>query len=198
MVQINVRFYILYIYFLIYINIYEKINIYKLMEINREIYLIRHGETEWNKLGLRQGSRNDIPLNKEGKKQAILTGKYLADYRINDKNFDQVLCSPLVRASETAKIICKKIKYNIDDIKYFDELVENDSGLLSIGKTIDELQKDKFYNDFFKFRKQLKKKVDPIEYIEFANAGMKKLEKKYELEYEENIIERCKKIITFI
>jgi broad specificity phosphatase PhoE len=82
------------------------------MQIDREIYFIRHGETEWNNLGLGQGARNNIELNKTGREQSRLTGKYLKDYRIDDKQFDLVLCSPMLRAKETAEIICKQIKYD--------------------------------------------------------------------------------------
>jgi broad specificity phosphatase PhoE len=64
----------------------------------KEIYLIRHGETEWNSLGLGQGSRNDIKLNKIGMKEA----KYLNDYR-QDINCDYVLCSPMLRTRKLLK-----------------------------------------------------------------------------------------------
>jgi broad specificity phosphatase PhoE len=49
----------------------------------KEIYFIRHGETEWNKLGMSQGSEADIELNETGRKQALLTGKYLDKFRNN-------------------------------------------------------------------------------------------------------------------
>lgn len=41
------------------------------------IYIIRHGETEWNKKGLVQG-KTDIPLNETGIKQAERTSFLLA------------------------------------------------------------------------------------------------------------------------
>jgi len=67
------------------------------------LYLIRHGETEWNKLGKFQGSR-DISLSEEGVAQA----KYLAE-RLGG-NFDYIYTSPLIRAKKTAEIICEKSK----------------------------------------------------------------------------------------
>jgi broad specificity phosphatase PhoE len=93
------------------------------MNINdKEIYLIRHGETMWNVNGLPQGSRNDIPLNMIGKEQSLITGDYLNNYEQKYSNFDLVICSPMIRAKETAEIICKKIGYDHNKIIYFEEL----------------------------------------------------------------------------
>ena len=164
----------------------------------KEIYLIRHGETEWNKKGLGQGSRNDIPLNELGIEQANYAGKYLNEYRQTDKKFDLVLCSPLIRTKETANEICKEIGYNIDDIIYFDELVENDQGLLSIGKTDEELRKDKFYNKFFDTVDELEKIKDPIEFNVKYEEIYEPLAKKYEFELYTKLRKRCDKIINYI
>ena len=92
----------------------------------KEIYLVRHGETDWNIKNFCQGSRNDIPLNKLGKDQAKKTGKYLSEYRQKDRKFDLVICSPLIRTRETCELICDKIGYNLSKVKYMDELKENE------------------------------------------------------------------------
>jgi phosphoserine phosphatase len=65
-----------------------------------EIYLVRHGETEWNKEGKFQGS-TDIHLSKEGIVQAQLLKE------VFHNNFDYVYTSPLSRARQTAEILCK-------------------------------------------------------------------------------------------
>jgi len=166
----------------------------------KEIYFIRHGETEWNKLGLGQGSRNDIPLNKIGEKQAKITGKYLNDYRQKDKDFDLIISSPLLRTKKTAEIIAKEIGYK-KDIIYMDELKEIDQGLISIGIKHDELKKDKFYDDFFKWIDMYKKIEDPIEQSLFNEKNKKlfdKIIKKYEMEPEEKLQKRVKKVIKYI
>jgi len=62
-----------------------------------EIWLIRHGETEWSLSGQHTG-RTDIPLTQHGREQAALLRPMLAA-----QAFDLVLCSPLVRARETCR-----------------------------------------------------------------------------------------------
>ena len=63
------------------------------------IYMMRHGETDWNVHHLFQG-RTDIPLNENGRKVAEWTRDGLKDV-----HFDVAFCSPLSRAKETAQII---------------------------------------------------------------------------------------------
>ena len=63
------------------------------------IYIIRHGETDWNVLRKFQG-RTDIPLNENGRQVAAWTKEGLKDVA-----FDLVYTSPLRRAKETAQII---------------------------------------------------------------------------------------------
>lgn len=65
-----------------------------------EIYLVRHGETEWNKEGKFQGS-TDIQLSQEGIVQAGLLKE------VFNNNFDYVYTSPLSRAKQTAEILCQ-------------------------------------------------------------------------------------------
>jgi broad specificity phosphatase PhoE len=61
------------------------------------IYLVRHGETEWNKEEIFRG-RKDVPLNERGLRQAELTGRYFGGVAI-----DRICSSPLSRAVQTAK-----------------------------------------------------------------------------------------------
>ena len=65
------------------------------------LYIMRHGETEWNKQGLLQGSV-DIPLNEYGKELAAITREGLKKEGIV---FDKIFSSPYQRAAETAEIM---------------------------------------------------------------------------------------------
>ena len=63
------------------------------------LYLLRHGETDWNKERKIQGC-TDIPLNDYGRELARKTGEGMKDISI-----DLVITSPLVRAKETAQLV---------------------------------------------------------------------------------------------
>lgn len=73
----------------------------KLLEKNSYcvLYIVRHGETEWNIKQIVQGHR-DIPLNKKGEEQALNLGK-----RLKNVKFDKVFSSDLIRAKRTAELI---------------------------------------------------------------------------------------------
>lgn len=64
-----------------------------------KIYVVRHGQTDYNINGLFQG-RKDIPLNSVGIKQAEETAQKFKSIPV-----DIILVSPLTRAKETAKYI---------------------------------------------------------------------------------------------
>jgi probable phosphoglycerate mutase len=66
-----------------------------------DIYLIRHGETEWNAQGRFQG-RLDSVLTNTGVKQAEAIGSRLAGLELS---FDAFITSPLGRTRQTAAII---------------------------------------------------------------------------------------------
>ena len=83
------------------------------------IYIIRHGQTANNKAKLLQG-RSDIPLNKDGIRQAEAAAMWFCDQQIR---IDSVYSSPLIRAVETAKIIAPEAPLFIED-----RLIEMDYG----------------------------------------------------------------------
>ncbi|MGD2127340.1 MAG: histidine phosphatase family protein [Desulfobacteraceae bacterium] len=63
------------------------------------ILLVRHGETEWNRIRRFQG-RSDLPLNPRGRDQA----RALA-LALRDEILTAIYSSPLIRAMETARLI---------------------------------------------------------------------------------------------
>lgn len=64
-----------------------------------ELYIIRHGQTEWNKLKKLQG-HTDIELNESGRALAVQAG-----HGLREVSFTRVISSPLKRAVETARLV---------------------------------------------------------------------------------------------
>lgn len=77
--------------------------------------LIRHGLTKWNELGRAQGI-SDIPLNRNGKQQALALAKRLS----YGSEWDFIVSSDLLRAKKTAEIIATELKLKIN---IFDERI---------------------------------------------------------------------------
>ena len=93
-----------------------------------ELWLVRHGETEWTVTGQHTG-RTDIPLTALGRRQAAALGRRLAG-----RTFALVLVSPLTRAMET----CRIAGY-ADVAKPTDDLLEWDYGAYE-GRTTPEIR----------------------------------------------------------
>ena len=95
-----------------------------------ELWLIRHGETEWSLSGAHT-SRTDLPLTDRGRERAQEIRQYL-----EDKTFSMVLTSPLGRARETCAIA------GFGDVAQIDsDLSEWDYGIYE-GRTTAEIQKE--------------------------------------------------------
>jgi broad specificity phosphatase PhoE len=98
------------------------------MSEGTELWLVRHGETEWSLSGAHT-SRTDIPLTEQGRKRA----EKLRDY-LKGTKFDAVFVSPMQRARETCAIA------GFGDVAVVnDGLKEWDYGVYE-GKTTKEIQ----------------------------------------------------------
>ncbi len=98
------------------------------------LYIVRHGQTNWNKLKKHQGQA-DIPLNETGIYEAGIVKEKLKNIK-----FDVVYSSPLSRALKTASIITNE-KITIDD-----RIIERGNGDLE-GMHVDEIIKIINYRD---------------------------------------------------
>lgn len=97
-----------------------------------KLYLLRHGETDWNKEWRLQGSF-DIPLNEKGIAQA-----QDAALRYKDLSFDVVISSPLQRALNTARIIAEPHGLTVQTDERLREICFGDLE----GKSVEESNRD--------------------------------------------------------
>jgi broad specificity phosphatase PhoE len=71
------------------------------------IYLVRHGQTAWNKEEVFRG-RADVPLNEEGLREASLAAEYFREMEVQ-----AIYSSPLSRAWQTAQKIGDVVRREI-------------------------------------------------------------------------------------
>lgn len=82
----------------------------------KRLYLVRHGESEWNILKKIQGQRDTL-LTKKGIKQA----EKIAN-RLSNEKIDNIYSSDLKRAFKTAEVIGNKLKLKVNSDKNFREI----------------------------------------------------------------------------
>lgn len=111
------------------------------------LYLIRHGETDWNTVRRFQGW-TDIELNEKGLRQAELLGK-----RFENIPVDEVYASPLKRAVKTALPVAKAAGVELKTCEHFKEI---NFGAWE-GKTRDELVEEygELFNEFLTHPQQM-------------------------------------------
>ena len=122
------------------------------------VFLLRHGETPWNKLGRIMG-RTQVPLGADGIQQIQKIAPLIATL-----DLDGIYTSPLRRAVQTAKLVAAGTKLPISKSEglneiafgewtgqHFDELIDNElyrrfikspaTTLLPGGETISDVQR---------------------------------------------------------
>lgn len=103
------------------------------------LFVARHGETEYNRIGKLQGRGVDAPLNEMGKSQA----KCLADYLINYEA-TSIISSSLTRAWQTASFYEEKVDLTLQKNKDLDEMDFGDFegvSMKEISKELNDVQK---------------------------------------------------------
>ncbi|MDB6145869.1 MAG: phosphoglycerate mutase [Pseudomonas sp.] len=93
---------------------------------SKTLYLIRHGETDWNAQKRLQG-RKDIPLNALGRRQAAEAGLCLRWLLGKASQLDFV-ASPLLRTRETMSILRQCMGLPAEDYRHDERLMEIDFG----------------------------------------------------------------------
>ena len=102
------------------------------------LYVVRHGEVEHNRLGYY--SNQDEDLNENGIKQALELKSKIAKI-----DYDVCYCSPLLRTRHTAELI----NHNGRIIVPIDLLAERDPGKLN-GMPIEFTDREEYWNYFSK------------------------------------------------
>ena len=109
-----------------------------------KLYMVRHGETDWNKAKKVQG-RADIPLNAYGRELAEKTAEGLRGIP-----FDLAYTSPLSRAKETAQIVLQGRKTPLIEEPRIQEICFGDyEGIVYRGEGLDPQSAEfvKFFDD---------------------------------------------------
>jgi len=75
------------------------------------IYLVRHGQTAWNKEEIFRG-RTDVPLDETGLREAQLAAEYF-----RGKEIHAIYSSPLLRASQTAQKVAEICRLDVTPLQ---------------------------------------------------------------------------------
>lgn len=98
------------------------------------IYIIRHGQTDWN-LSRRLQGHNSVPLNETGRQEAEKARK-----KINSLKIDKIISSDLLRARQTAEIVNKDLCKNL----FLDSRLRSVNYGMLDGRYIPEISKEEW------------------------------------------------------
>jgi broad specificity phosphatase PhoE len=82
----------------------------------QKVFLIRHGETDYNREHRLQGAL-PVPLNDNGRSQAKALGLYLKNHDI-----EAIFSSPMIRARQTADIISQALNVTVQEESRIQEI----------------------------------------------------------------------------
>ena len=99
----------------------------------KKLYLMRHGQTEFNVRKLVQG-RCDSPLTALGREQAAVAAAWLKGHGVNP---DRVVASPLGRAMETARIVSWVLGKDAALVEPCEGIIERSYGSFEEGPAAD-------------------------------------------------------------
>ncbi len=123
-----------------------------LLEGRTMVCLVRHGQTDWNRIKRLQG-RENVPLNDEGRAQVMELARSFSEIRNYGINLRTICSSPLSRAVDTASYIASSL--DIPSVEVVEQLIERDYGLIT-GLTLKER------NEQFKNGKSHLKTVETV------------------------------------
>lgn len=95
----------------------------------KRLYLLRHGQTEFNVKKLVQG-RCDSPLTDLGRKQAGMAAAWLKDHDVVP---DKVVSSPLGRAMDTASLVATELLGLDAEVEPCEGIIERSYGTFEEG-----------------------------------------------------------------
>lgn len=125
------------------------------------IYLVRHGQSQWNVENLMQGKTSGVPLTKTGIKQARLLGEKLAPVPLA-----AIFSSDLLRARQTAQIVAFRRRLAVVTTKALRERSFGDYEGTTLKQYEDDLRTmlDQFHalSDAEKFKYKFPHKIEGI------------------------------------
>lgn len=137
---------------------------------NQRLFIIRHGETDFNRKDMMQGRGIDAPLNETGKKQSHQLATAL-----KMETADQVIASSMMRSIQTAQTLA--ISQSLP-IQSYDELDEMNFGKLE-GKKSSEIEDElkRIHNEWALGNISLPMPggESPLEVFERANGKLQEL-----------------------
>lgn len=103
------------------------------------IFVIRHGQTDWNAEGRLQGAQ-DVPLNAHGRHQASLNGRALKSLLAEKHTEFDFVSSPLTRARQTMEIVRSELGLDGAEYRTDERLIELSFGDWE-GRTLAEVER---------------------------------------------------------